>query len=239
MPPTVARASVRTQYHSRIFASSAAKTRLQTDIAPMPWVAETASITFVSGSCRCAWNHDATFESTTTIGSRIATFQATARKIPPASRKPTQPAIARARGDRLWACGLVRSVGIRRFPAVLVVVVRLGAAADEIRAGPLVGVDLDVARLQAQEVEGIGRAPRARRGRGPRVHHQGGNALDAVARRRVPDVRLVQVAREQHVGAAARELRERFRRAPDDLVLLVAVLRHVEGMVGDDDLRHA
>src|SRR4051812_4747276 len=238
MPPTVASASVRIQYHSRIRASNAANARLHTDMAAIPWTAEIASITWVTGSDRCEWNQEATLESRTTIGSRMATFHATARKMPPASTKPAHPAIARARGERLWARGSVRSMRPGFLPALLAVFECLAVAANEVAARPLVGVDPDPAGLEAEQVERIGRFARARRSGRPGVHHEGRDARDPVALRGVAHVRLVQVARQKHVRATVGELLERLAGAPDDLVLLRAVLRHVERMVRDEDLGH-
>ena len=76
-------------------------------------------------------------------------------------------------------------------------------------------------------------------GRGrARLHQERGVARDVVARHAARGVADVEVARQEHIRAAPRERVHGQARPPDQIAFVMAV-RHVEGMVRDDDLHGA
>src|SRR5215213_8849365 len=125
------------------------------------------------------------------------------------------------------------------LPAVGGVAEVLGGGGGEGTAfgPPGEALDVDEGVLDADDVEGVRLAAVADGGGRARRDDERAVARDLVARRAVARVADVQVAREQHVRAAVGYRLHRQLRAAHQLVLVVP-LRHVEGVVRDDDLGH-
>src|SRR4051812_4087103 len=157
-----------------------AKTSAMTEVPVMELIVVTRIMSSVTRGEPCACSHVAIFASSTTISVWVATSHARLKKIAPAMSSAIHPAMARPRGERLWARGSggrgIAPVG--SMPSLAVVVEGLRAVHLESAILPCLPVDLDVAGRYAQHVEGIALAARARRQRRARLDDERRDPFD-------------------------------------------------------------